>query len=173
MKHYMVTCTCDCGTVRNVSRFDLLSGKSKSCGCLSRNKKHGYSETKIYDVWSKMRSRCLNKNDKRFSDYGGRGIKICKRWDRFENFLKDMGDRPEGRQIDRIDNDGNYEPSNCRWATRKENSSNKRNSVILKCGGIKKTMSEWSRILGIKHSTLQWRVKTWGIKKALTTKKMW
>ncbi len=166
-------CECECGRIRFVNKYDLISGKSKSCGCLTRNKKHGASETKVYSVWEGMKKRCLNKNDKRFKDYGGRGIGICKEWLSFENFSKDIGPRPDGYQIDRIDNDGDYNPSNCRWATRQENSSNKRNSQIIEFNGRKETLSEWSRLVGVRHSTLEWRIKKWGIKKALTTKKMW
>lgn len=168
-----IDCICDCNTRRMVSRWDLFSGKSKSCGCLTRNKKHGQSESRVYDVWCKMRSRCSNKKDKRFSDYGGRGITVCKRWNSFEHFLSDMGPRPDGYQIDRINNNGNYEPKNCRWATRQENSSNKRNSHLITFDGETRTLFAWSRIVGVNHNTLDWRIKKWGIKKAITTKKKW
>lgn len=126
---------CDCGTERIIFGTNLRSGYTTSCGCLRREETgkrfatHGHSNprTPTYTSWMSMRMRCNNPNAPKYSIYGGRGITICDHWDSFENFLADMGERPEGTTLDRVNPDGNYEPANCRWATVKEQNNNKRN----------------------------------------------
>ncbi len=125
---------CDCGNMHVAKTALLRNGKVKSCGCLKINNWHANrkvierspEEKRTYKVWSGMMGRCYNPASTRFADWGGRGIIVCERWHTFENFLADMGNRPPGLTIDRIDNDGNYEPSNCKWSTVKEQNSNKR-----------------------------------------------
>ncbi len=134
-------CRCQCGAVRNIKSSKLRAGESKSCGCYSRdmtsqrNKVHGLSrgpdkkKTSEYTSWDSMKARCNNPKHRAYKYYGGRGIVICKRWKDYENFYKDMGSKPTPKhQIDRIDNDGNYDPSNCRWVTRLENMQNRSTS---------------------------------------------
>jgi len=128
-------CACDCGTLAVVKAHNLQRGATKSCGCLRREiaaplrrkPLHGMTGTRTFLSWVAMNSRCSNPNATHYQYYGGRGIAVCDRWrGDFQAFLADMGERPEGRTLDRIDVDGNYEPSNCRWATPVEQAANKR-----------------------------------------------
>lgn len=128
-------CRCDCGTERLIAHFRLARGMTRSCGCLrnelnaTRHIKHGAWYTPAYRSWSGMIQRCTNANNPDFHYYGGRGISVCDRWASFENFLADMGQPERGLTIDRTDPDGNYEPSNCRWATRAVQSQNRRKTA--------------------------------------------
>lgn len=136
-------CRCVCGVLYEAVSNALTSGHTKSCGCwrdernASTPEAHGHAKrgykSPTYYSWSAMWTRCINPNVKSYKDYGGRGIQVCERWKEFENFLADMGDRPYGRTLDRINVNGNYEPGNCRWATRKEQAMNtQRASKLLK-----------------------------------------
>lgn len=127
-------CECDCGGSTVADPSNLRRGHTKSCGCLQREKvgairrTHGLSGTSEYRTWLDMIIRCESPANEQWKNYGGRGISVCERWMEFENFIADMGPRPPGLTIERINNDGNYEPSNCKWATMSEQNRNKRNT---------------------------------------------
>lgn len=126
----------------------------------------------LYHTWINMKQRCYRPNSKAYKYYGGRGIEVCPRWkSSFYHFYEDMGDRPSPKhQIDRIDNDGDYEPENCRWVIQKRQANNKRNNRLLTLDGVTKTLADWSRVLGIKQSTLTQRLNAynWTVEKTLT-----
>jgi len=119
-----------------------------------RATKHGASKSGVYKSWMKMVSRCNNSNNYKFGYYGGRGIKVSEDWLSFENFYKDMGDRPDGMSIERVDNNKGYSKENCCWATRSEQAKNKRSAVMLKHNGKSQCIADWSRELGIHRSTI-------------------
>ena len=178
-KHNEATwvCECDCGNVIEAIGSHLRSGNTKSCGCIGRekiierNKTHGLSHFLLYKTWTGMKQRCYNENSKVYKYYGGRGIKVCDRWlNSFENFYEDMENKPKGMTIDRIDNDGNYEPGNCRWATKEQQSNNTSSNRLLNFNGRTQTMFLWAKELGLKYSTLRSRLNLygWSVEKALT-----
>jgi len=134
-----------------------------------QNARHGMCDTSTYTVWDRMKSRCLREQDKDYKRYGARGISVCDRWMLFDNFLADMGVRPDGLQLDRINNDGNYSPENCRWVTPRQNTNNRRSSRFLEFKGKRQTIVEWAREMGICSKALMHRLKVgWSIEDALT-----
>lgn len=158
---------CGCGNTAIVSGGNLRGGGSRSCGCLrsdvsrARNTQHGAlkngDKPKAYSIWQAMKKRCSNMNNADYHRYGGRGIKVCERWaTSFSNFLADMGECPDGLTLDRIDNDGNYCPENCRWASRKEQSDNKPGVVWVEYQGKRMTAADFARSLGKPTHTV-WR----------------
>lgn len=127
--------------------------------------------SRLYWVWSDMKSRCSNPKHKAFANYGGRGITVCDRWSTFPAFAADMGERPEGGMLDRIDNDGPYSPENCRWTDRKMQNSNRRNCIYVDHGGEQVTVKEYCRRAGITYRAVMKRIRdrNWPVEKALTT----
>lgn len=179
-RHGKITwlCRCECGKETNVSSSNLTSENSKSCGCVAvqknilRNTTHGFTKrgnhTPEYHVWSSMIDRCCNPNNKRFPIYGGRGIEVCDRWlDSFENFIEDMGRRPvasiKGKReysIERINNNSNYEKSNCRWATAMEQGRNKTDNHWIEYNGMKMILQDWARLFGAYQSNILRMLRT-------------
>lgn len=167
-------CVCDCGCISYVRASSLRRGSTKSCGCLRHELEktaaitHGQSKTKTYKAWTVMRERCCNPRMAFYKNYGGRGITICDRWNSFMLFLEDMKEAPEGGTLERKDNNGNYCPENCRWATRKEQAHNRRVTKLVTFRGETKVLSVWAQQLQIKPGTLHSRLLRWPIEKAFT-----
>jgi len=154
-KHLMWNCVCTCGNHTKVSTTHLRQRKIHSCGCLrdscagDRARTHGMTGTTEYRSWQKMKERCLVKACKDFKNYGARGITICERWlNSFENFFADMGEKPKGYSIERINNELGYNPENCKWATVSEQNSNTRYNVYVTYNGETMMIRDWSRRLG-------------------------
>ncbi len=166
-------CQCDCGAIVEVEGTNLISKASptRSCGCwnleqLSKRKyKHGQSSTylrrsnRTYHIWAQMRVRCNNVDGPDYPLYGGRGIRVCERWNDYSNFLADMGEAPKGLQLDRVDNNGPYSPDNCKWSTAGEQANNRRSSRLIEYQGRTCTLAEWARETGFKASTIAARLK--------------
>lgn len=171
-------CRCDCGNISIVRLTHLRQGVSKSCGCLAkelstkRATKHGYSSNPLTKVWRDMNRRCFNPKHKRFKDWGGRGITVCEEWRNLETFIKwakESGYKP-GLLLDRIDNDSNYEPSNCRWITMKEQGNNRRNNKLITYRGKTMTQVQWAELINIDPVTLSCRLKRgWSIERSIET----
>lgn len=166
-------CRCECGNESTPLGQALRSGATHSCGCLavekaSANKTHGASHTAAYKAWFGMLQRCTNPNNGKWHRYGGRGIAVCDRWLSYENFLADMGPRPAAMTLDRRENDGNYEPSNCRWATQKQQGNNRGNNRIVIVEGVALTISEAARKAGKNLGTVRGRLSNgWPLDAAL------
>lgn len=176
-------CRCDCGNVVVALISSILRGRTGLCGCLPIRKikvqiKHGAAmggkRTPEYQIWSSMKSRCdcTNTEKEHYKWYGAKGISVCERWQKFENFYADMGPRPsKDHSIDRIDNDGNYEPGNCRWATRVEQANNRDITRMLEFNGQRMPLIAWAAEIGIHYRTLMSRVNAgWTMDRALGSK---
>lgn len=143
-------CRCDCGNIKKIRSSNLTHGETFSCGCLrkelfkNRITKHNMCSTPTYNTWRGMIERCKNPKNKRYKDYGDRNIEICKEWEVFENFYKDMGAKPSGKSLDRIDNNKGYEPSNYKWSTPTEQQNNTRRNSYITYKGIAKTVAGWA-----------------------------
>lgn len=172
-------CKCSCGRTTIVSSNNLKRGNTKSCGCYSaenaskRLKTHGKTGTPLFNIWMTMKARCYNPNNEKFKRYGFRGIKICDEWrnsfSAFESWSLTHGYK-EGLSIDRIDNDGDYCPENCRWATRTVQANNTSTNVFITYNGEKKTATEWERILGMNPKTMMRRKEVgWSDKECIET----
>lgn len=171
--HVMWLCQCDCGNQKVVKGHKLLSGDYKSCGCMHYKYSHGQSNTRLYHIWRTMKARCADPNSHKYHSYGGRGITIRHKWlnsfEAFYDWAMANGYR-EDLTIDRIENDGNYEPSNCRWASAKEQANNTRKNRLLTHNGETHTMSEWADLTGIGEKAIYRRLnRGWSVAKALTT----
>lgn len=164
-------CRCDCGKLKSVRSDSLLCGAIRSCGCIKKeqdsinlqaNHSHKMSHTRIYEIWQGMKSRCSNPNDKRYNRYGGRGITICDEWKNDFSAFYDWAIKngyKETLTIDRIDNDGNYTPENCRWATIKAQCRNRSSNIRIKIGDSTKTMIEWCELFNLDYRTINARYK--------------
>jgi hypothetical protein len=172
-------CRCDCGKEQSLNQRSLRTDRVRSCGCLTRealaksHEKHGhasgYRQTRAYSAWAAMLQRCRNPKNPRYSQYGGRGISVCEEWLQFEPFLTDLGEPPEGHSLDRIDNDGNYEPSNVRWSDRISQQNNRRCNHLLTYDGITDTVTGWSRRAGLTAHVIRKRLRLgWSVEDTLT-----
>lgn len=170
-------CECECGREVKATGAALKRGEYRSCGCWTKDrmknsppaKTHGMSNTPTYKSWAAMKRRCTDPSFKDYPQYGGRGIRIHKEWMDFSTFLRDMGERPTGYTLDRKNSNGDYIPSNCRWASRLTQGNNTCRNRILEYRGKKQTMAQWSRDTGIPYSRLRARLNIlkWPIDKAL------
>lgn len=158
-------CRCDCGTEVTVTGSNLRTGQTTSCGCYHRERqreaprKHGLHDGVGYGTWLNMRQRCTNPANPSWKNYGGRGITICDAWDDFGQFIRDVGEPEPGQTLDRIDNDGNYEPGNVQWATRAAQNRNKRANRMIELGGVTKCLADWCDELGLNYWTVHARLR--------------
>ena len=162
---------CDCGKTSTLLNNSLVSGKTRSCGCLvqapetiakraAKRVTHGLTNSTTYYVYQGCIQRCHNPRAPAYAYYGGRGIQVCGRWrESFQNFLQDMGERPEGKTLDRIDPNGDYSPANCRWADWETQGNNRRNVKLLEMDGIRRSVAQWARSVGLHEETLRKRLR--------------
>jgi hypothetical protein len=170
-KKSRVLARCACGAEQTFTASDLRTGNTTSCGCArramhaARLTKHGHSKgSPEFMSWTSMRSRCNTPTNKAYANYGGRGITVCERWNDFKAFLSDMGPRPHGASLDRFpDNDGNYEPTNCRWATPAEQARNRRSTINLTLNGETKCLLDWCVEKNANYDMALWWIRVRGI----------
>jgi hypothetical protein len=177
MRNMYWWCQCSCGSLeKEIYRSSLISGATQSCGCIHKevvsraSKTHGMSKTKIYRLWSMMLDRCRNPRNTFYGEYGGRGICVCESWLKFQNFYADMGEKPEGKSLDRINNNGCYSPENCRWASRVEQARNRRNNRMVTYKGKSQSLSAWAEELNANFNTLNTRAQRgWSDERIIAT----
>lgn len=176
-RHRGWVCRCQCGNEKWVMTGSLTDGHTRSCGCFDRERrvKHGFAikgkaRPRTYQAWADMIQRCQNANLLSYKNYGGDGIQVCPEWRDFATFLRDMGEAPPGTSLDRIDNDADYAPGNCRWATRREQANNRRTNSVLTAFGKTQTIAQWARELNLCEDTLRHRLTRygWSAERALT-----
>lgn len=175
--HRRWLCRCECGTEKVVWHQHLTSGRiTKSCGCILKeavgnaHRSHGKSHSREYHTWWSMRQRCEYPNHPSYGDYGGRGVRVCERWKVFANFYADMGDRPQGMTLDRIDPNGDYEPGKCRWANSKLQQRNKRSNRFLTIDDETLPLVSWAERYHMNPETVSYRIRHgWDLKAALET----
>lgn len=168
----LIVCVCDCGAMKGAAPSDLFSGRVKSCGCQKRlraqkmgksNVRHGHTlghvRSPTYLSWQNMMQRCYDQKTNGFHNYGGRGIVVCIEWHSFDRFFADMGTRPDGKTIERLDVNGDYGPDNCIWATLSHQSANRRNSKRITFNGETKTAADWGRTFGTHRNNILRRHK--------------
>lgn len=172
--YVMVKCLCDCGNERIVSLYDLKRGHTTSCGCFHSDKltayntTHGMSRTPTHNSWRGMVERCNNPKHEFYRYYGGRGVSVCERWLSFDNFYYDMGDKPKGCSIDRINTNGNYELNNCRWSTIKEQARNARSNRLIKYKDRVQCVAAWAEERGMNKNVLEMRLlRGWPVEEAI------
>lgn len=178
---YHFRALCDCGREHVALAYDISQGKTRSCGCTSSlesgisRRTHFMCDSPEYRAWCNMRNRCGDPTNRQWKDYGGRGIKVCERWlESFENFIADLGRKPGPRHsLGRIDNDGDYEPGNVRWETRRQQSLNSRGNTLMTLRGETMTMTEWCEKLGLRRNMVSLRhQRGWSDEEALTTPRL-
>lgn len=177
-KSILWKCRCDCGGWSLRTSADLHRITHMNCGCVKPpanvTVKHGHTNSPTYVSWLAMKKRCLYEKHPAYHNYGGRGIKVCRRWlgdSGFENFLADMGERPDGTTLERRDSNGNYTKGNCRWATRTAQANNTRANRMLRMGGRTKTASMWAREYGLNVAVIYERLKRgWSVRDAITVR---
>lgn len=174
-------CKCICGTKKIIRTDTLLKETTRSCGCLQKELtkirfdkyryKHGKKYSKIYKIWEGMKQRCKNKKNTAYANYGGRGITLDPRWEKFENFYEDMGDPGKEQMLERINNNKGYYKENCKWATRVEQNNNKRSNRLITFNGKTQNITQWATEIGIYENTIQSRLRLgWSLERALTQK---
>ena len=176
-KRAMWTCKCECGTEKIICKDSLVQGSTRSCGCFHKevaikvNTSHGQYRTRAHITWMNMKSRCLNPQHPHYQNWGGRGIKVCERWLKFENFLEDMGERPRGLTLERIDNSLGYCKDNCIYATPTQQSRNRRCNRYIVHNGERRALWDWGERTGLGVSVIEQRLDKlgWSIEEALTT----
>lgn len=178
-RHLIWTCQCECGNVRDVTKWNLLNGITVSCGCYTSDRarkqltKHGFYNNQFYSVWRDMMRRCYDVKQSCYDRYGGRGISVCDEWHNVESFIQWCESQPfkTGLTIDRIDNNKGYSPENCRFVTLKENQNNRSSNHVISYAGKSQTITEWAEETGLTPSCLYGRINRlgWSVERALST----